>query len=85
MMCSGGSRTAATSKIERLAIIVNGWKPLAIITKGSILDVAAVLDQPHVFVLIRIIQRITLLDTTFYSSRIFRAVTLNSSWTYPNE
>ena len=27
-------------------IIVNGWKPLTIITKRSILDVAAALDPP---------------------------------------
>ena len=40
----GGSRTAATSKMERLVIIVNGIQPLTIITKCSILDVAAVLD-----------------------------------------
>ena len=40
----GGSRTAATSKMERFVIIVNGWKPLTIITKRSILNVAAVLD-----------------------------------------
>ena len=40
----GGSRTAAASKMERFVIIVNGWKPLTIITKRSILDVAAVLD-----------------------------------------
>ena len=38
-----GSRAAATSKIERFVIIVNGWKPLTIITKRSILDVAAAL------------------------------------------
>ena len=42
----GGSRTAATSKMERFVIIVNDWKLLTIITKCSILDVAAVLDQP---------------------------------------
>ena len=42
----GGSRTAATSKMEHFAIIVNGWKPLTIITKRSILDVAAALDPP---------------------------------------
>ena len=42
----GGSRTAATSKTEHFVIIVNGWKPLTIITKSSILDVAAVLDPP---------------------------------------
>ena len=40
----GGSRTAATSKVELFLIIVNGWKPLTIITKISTLDVAAVLD-----------------------------------------
>ena len=40
----GGSRTTSTSKMEHFVIIVNGWKPLTIITKRSILDVAAVLD-----------------------------------------
>ena len=42
----GGSRTTTTSKMEHFVIIVNGWKPLTIITKCSILDVAAVLDPP---------------------------------------
>ena len=42
----GGSRTAATSKIERFVIIVNGFQPFNIITKHSILDVAAVPDSP---------------------------------------
>ena len=42
----GGSKTAATSKMERFVIIVNGWNPLTIITKHSILDVAAALDPP---------------------------------------
>ena len=36
--------TAATSKVELFVIIVNGWKPLTIITKGSTLNVATVLD-----------------------------------------
>ena len=40
----GGSRAAATSKMERFVIIVNGWKPLTFMTKRSILDVAAALD-----------------------------------------
>ena len=40
----GGPRTAATSKMERFVIIVNGWKPLTIILKRSISDVTAVLD-----------------------------------------
>ena len=44
----GGSRTAATSKVELFVIIVNGWKPLTIITKSSTLDVAAVVDPPLV-------------------------------------
>ena len=42
----GGYRTAATFKIARFVIIVNGFYPLTIITKRSILDVAAVLDPP---------------------------------------
>ena len=42
----GGSRTAATSKVELFVIIVNGWKPLTIIKKSSTLHVAAVLDPP---------------------------------------
>ena len=40
----GGSSTAATSKMERFVITVNGFQPLTIITKCSILDVAAALD-----------------------------------------
>ena len=43
---TGGSRTAAASKMGCFVIIVNGWKPLTIITKRFILDVAAVLDLP---------------------------------------
>ena len=46
---TGGSRAAATSKMERFVIIVNGWKPLTIFTKHSILDVAAALDPPLLF------------------------------------
>ena len=45
-MSEGGSRTAATSKMELFVIIVNGFQPLSIITKCFILDVAAVLDPP---------------------------------------
>ena len=46
MEVKGGSRAAATSKMERFLIIVKGWKPLTIITKRSILEVAAALDLP---------------------------------------
>ena len=42
----GGSRTAATSKMELFVIIVNGFQPLTIITKCTILNVTAVLDPP---------------------------------------
>ena len=42
----GGSRAAAISKMEHFMIMVNGFQPLTIITKRSILDVAAVLDPP---------------------------------------
>ena len=42
----GGSRAAATSKMERFVIIANGQKPLTIITKHYILDVVAALDPP---------------------------------------
>ena len=42
----GGSRAGATSKMECFVIIVNDFQPLTIITKRSILDVAAALDPP---------------------------------------
>ena len=42
----GGSRAAATCKMERFVIIVNGFQPLTIITKHPILDVEAILDPP---------------------------------------
>ena len=52
----GESRAAAThymerfviivNSLERILIIVNGYSPLTIITKRSMLDVAAVLDPP---------------------------------------
>ena len=39
-----GSRTAVTSTTKYFVIIINGWKPLTIITKRSILDVAVALN-----------------------------------------
>ena len=45
-MIRGGSRTAAIFKMEHFVIIVNGFQQLTIITKCSIVDVAAVLDPP---------------------------------------
>ena len=46
-----GFKAAATSKMERFVIIINGFQPLAIITKRSVLDVATVLDSPLVLAL----------------------------------
>ena len=46
MLLKGRSRAAATSKMERFVIIVNGFQPLTIITERPILDVAAALDPP---------------------------------------
>ena len=42
----GGSRAAATFKMERFVIIINGFQPWTIITKWSILDVVTALDPP---------------------------------------
>ena len=38
--------TAAISNMEHFEIIVNGWNALTVITKSTILDVAALLDPP---------------------------------------
>ena len=53
-----GSRPAATSKMERFAIIANGFQPLAIIRKHSILDVAAALDPPLTLMILNLISNI---------------------------
>ena len=45
-MNRGGTMDVATSNMECFVVIVNGFKPLTIITKCSILDVAAALDPP---------------------------------------
>ena len=50
----GGSRTTATSKMERFVITANGCKPLTIITRRSILDVAAVRDPRLELILVRV-------------------------------
>ena len=57
--------TAATSKMERFVIIVNGFQPLTIITKLSILDVAAALDPPLVMRL-----KITISDNDAHSTDV---------------
>ena len=42
----GGSRDDATTNMEHFVITVNDSQPLTVITKRSILDVAAALDPP---------------------------------------
>ena len=37
--------------MEHFVIIANGWKPLTIITKRSILDVVVVLDLPLIYII----------------------------------
>ena len=51
----GGYRAAATSKMELFVIIFNGFQPLTIITKRSILDVPVALDPPLMLLYILII------------------------------
>ena len=54
-----GSRTAATSKMEHFVIIVNnGWNPLIIITKSSILDTTAFLDPPLIKTIITVVEKL---------------------------
>ena len=60
MTFRGGSRTAATSKMEHFVIIVNTFQTLTIDTKRSILDVAAVLYLPLIFCLCIILFRFLL-------------------------
>ena len=48
----GGFRVATASKTECFVIIVNGFHPLTIIIKHSILDVAATLDPPLVLIFV---------------------------------
>ena len=64
---SGGSRAAATSKMERFVIIVNGFQPLTIITKRSIIDVAAGLDSP--------LHSIDRISTVTFPIQLWRSVT----------
>ena len=43
--------------MELFVIIVNGWKPLTMITKSSILDVADVLDPPLIKLLTNVFKK----------------------------
>ena len=50
--------------MEHFVIIVNGWKPLTIITKRSILDVAAVLDPPLYLIPMFVVTEETYIEKT---------------------
>ena len=51
-----GCRTATSSKMELFVIIVDSFQPLTIITKSSILDVAAALDPALLFISRKMVQ-----------------------------
>ena len=71
----GGSRTAASPKMECFVIIVNGWKLLTFIAKRSILDVGTVLYSPlnsaimttifSKYAACKLCNRVNLRETTF--------------------
>ena len=58
----GGSSAAATSKMERFVIIINGLQPLTTVTKRSILDFAAALDSPLVVNFLVVLFKNVMLD-----------------------
>ena len=61
-MVRGGSRAAATFKMERFVTIIDGLQPLTIITKRSTLDFAAVLDSPLVVNFLVVLFKNVMLD-----------------------
>ena len=63
--CRGGSRTAATFKMEPFMITVNGFQPLIIITKCSILNVAVILDPPLRMHILHLVYTNSLTDLCF--------------------
>ena len=67
----GGSRTAAASKIELFVMITNGFHPLTIITKNSILDIEVVVSRYYVIFII-LFQKPCILDVTSCSPFILK-------------
>ena len=65
-MFRGGYRAAATSKMELFVIIVNGFQPLTMITKHSILDVPVALDPPLMLLYILIIYTHSSIEGNFF-------------------
>ena len=77
----GTHRTAATSKMERFVIIVNGWKPLTIITDHSIPDVATILDLSLELTFPTFFARGLCSFNPFQASVAFHIKTSNLIWT----
>ena len=77
LVIRGRSGAPATSKMERFETIVNSWKPLTIISKRSILDVAGALDPPLVILDILLRNNSYLLGVRFL---INNRVTTGPSW-----
>ena len=84
----GGSGTAATSRMELFEIIVNGWKPITIINKCSILNVTVVLNPSlkRSFCITQYIKNILWLHTytVFYYCYLFWFTLLNSCMSLSN-
>ena len=76
----GGSRAAATSKMERFVIIVNGFQPLTIITKRSILGVAAAIDSSLILV---ITEKTSCIQ--YFNFFCLASLRLRQPWMIPNE
>ena len=81
-MYRGGSRAAATSKIERFVIMVNGSEPLIIIIKGSILDIAVALDPPPMYRqgIWNIKLKTVDIDVVVIAIALFSRINLNKLW-----
>ena len=77
LVIRGRSGAPATSKMERFETIVNSWKPVTIISKRSILDVAGALDPPLVILDILLRNNSYLLGVRFL---INNRVTTGPSW-----
>ena len=65
----GGSGAAGTSKMKRFVIIVNRIQSLTIITKRSILDVAAALDPLTIITKRSILDVAAALDLPLHRNR----------------
>ena len=75
-LCRGGSRAAATSKMESFVIIA--FQPLTIITKRSILDVATALDPPLLCLLYMFVFIVFIYLYIFINTQIIKNTRINT-------